>query len=123
MVMWMTTTENRLLDLSERRGYLVCRREQRVLVDQWTTWSHAQGRPVVRVEKQEAGWQLVVQWRQSPGAERLKDLKELLAEGGPASGLLPLVHPGGALSCYADQATTELLARKVAAWLSPVPQS
>jgi hypothetical protein len=121
MVVWMTSAENRILETAIKRGYLFCRRDQRMLVDQWSSYCHSIARPVLRVERHgQQQCQVILQWQESlPAlqADQLEGLRQLLQVSASAPGLLPIVFRYGAYSGFMDAAGAENLARSVAEWV------
>jgi len=122
MIAWMTTTENRALEMAERKGFLSCRRDQRTLMDQHAARCRELHAPVLRVERHAQGLsQVVLHWPQqqaSLAAERQDQLRELLGTPTGSQGLLPLVFRGGAYSQMMQPDDAEILAVRIAAWLS-----
>jgi hypothetical protein len=120
MVAWMTTTENRALELAMRRGYLMCRRDQRTLSDQFAQCCAELGRPVVRVDRQGAQYQVTLQWHQSLTEltpDQQNSLRRILQEPQQAPGLLPIVFRYGAYSAFLPQEAAEELAGQLADWV------
>ncbi len=122
MIAWMTTTENRALELADRKGFLSCRRDQRTLMDQHAARCRERRVPVLRVERHSQGLsQVVLCWPQHQAAlavERQEQLRDLLGTPSGSQGLLPLVFRGGAYSQMMQPDDAELLAVRIAAWLS-----
>lgn len=120
MVAWMTSSENRALDAAMRQGYLVCRKDQRTLVDQYSLYCADLGLPVVRVERHGRQSQVVLQWPKNLplfSHDQQCKLRGLITEPGQAGGLLPIVFRYGAYSAlYAHEAAEELAAL-VASWI------
>lgn len=120
MVLWMTTTENRALELAERRGYLNCRRDQRTLSDQFAQRCCEQRRPVLRVERQSGQSQVVLQWHQDLPPLTLgqqDQLRGLLKESCPSPGLLPIVFRYGAYSAFLSSEAAQDVAEQLAKWV------
>ena len=124
MVAWMTTSENRALDNATRRGYLVCRRDQRTLSDQHAQYCVALGLPVLRVERHGRLSQVVLQWPKTLPIFRHEQqckLRGILSEPGVAPsqnpGLLPIVFRYGAYSAFSSHEAAEELAALVACWI------
>lgn len=120
MVLWMTTTENRALELAVRRGYLSCRRNQRTLSDQFAQHCCETRRPILRVERQGGQGQVVLQWhRELPPLrqEQQDQLRALLKENGSPPGLLPIVFRYGAYSAFLSQEAALELAEQLAGWV------
>lgn len=118
MVEWMTTSENRVLDTAIRNGYLVCRRDQRTLLDQYASLCSERCLPVLRVERQVQS-QVVLQWHQ--GIEPLSEseqqqLRELLCSPDQKNSLLPIVFRFGAYSACMPLDAAERLASRLASW-------
>lgn len=120
MVAWMTTSENRALDHATRRGYLVCRRDQRTLSDQHAQYCGDLGLPVLRVERHGRQSQVVLQWPKSLPVFRHDQqckLRGLLSEPDQTPGLLPIVFRYGAYSAFSSHEVAEELAALVASWI------
>lgn len=132
MVAWMTSSENRALDNATRRGYLVCRRDQRTLSDQYSHYCSAVGLPVLRVERHGRQSQVVMQWPKALPLFRHDQqckLRGLLSEPAPLAGpeksgspalnsnLLPIVFRYGAYSAFSHHDAAEELAALVASWI------
>lgn len=120
MVAWMTTSENRALDNATRRGYLVCRRDQRTLSDQYAQYCSAVGLPMLRVERHGHQSQVVMQWPKALPAFRHEQqcmLRGLLSEPGQSPGLLPIVFRYGAYSAFSSHEVAVDLAALVASWI------
>lgn len=120
MVNWMTTTENRSLLLAQKRGFLVCRREQRTLLDEYSRICSERRQPVLYVDRNGSQYQVVLQWHHglpnlSPAQQ--DELRRLLASPGSPPGLLPIVYRCGAYSAFLDQGPAEQLAHQVADWI------
>lgn len=120
MVAWMTASENRALDAATRKGYLVCRKDQRTLVDQHLLYCADLGLPVVRVERHARQSQVVVQWsKKLPhfSHEQQCKLRGLISEPDQPAGLLPIVFRYGAYSAFSSHEGAEELAALVASWI------
>ena len=120
MVVWMTTTENRALDVAMRRGYLTCRRDQRTLSDQFSQMCAELGRPVLRLDRHGHQCQVVLHWHQPLlplTADQQQSLRHLLQEPSQAAGLLPIVFRYGAYSAFLHQEAAEDLAGQLAGWV------
>lgn len=118
MVAWMTSAENKLLDTARRRGYLSCRRDQRVLIDQWTSLQQQAQRPVLRVERHAQNQcQVTLQWQPGLSLAQQSELRQLLQADDNVPGLLPIVFRYGAYSAFVEPAAAEALARRLASWL------
>lgn len=120
MVAWMTTSENRALDTAARRGYLVCRRDQRTLSDQHALYCAEMQRPVLRVDRHGRQSQVVLQWAKSLPVlshDQQCKLRGLLSEPDQAPGLLPIVFRYGAYSAFCSHENAELLAALLASWI------
>lgn len=119
MVTWMTCAENRILEAACKQGFLVCRPDQRTLIDQFASTCASRNRPVLRVDRHAQQCQVVLQWpRELPPlvAEMQEDLRRLLAPEG-STGLLPIVFRFGLYSTFLEQACAESLARRLALWI------
>lgn len=120
MVAWMTTSENRALDNATRRGYLVCRRDQRTLSDQYSQYCAAVGLPVLRIDRHGRQSQVVLQWPKLLPTFRHDQqckLRGLLSEPDQTPGLLPIVFRYGAYSAFSSHEAAEELAALVASWI------
>ena len=132
MVAWMTTSENRAFESATRRGYLVCRRDQRTLSDQHAQYCVALGLQVLRVERHGRISQVVLQWPKTLPVFRHEQqckLRGMLAPNSPVltsrsqpapcqnSGLLPIVFRYGAYSAFSSHEVAEDLAALVASWI------
>lgn len=120
MVAWMTTSENRALDAAMRNGYLVCRRDQRTLSDQYSQFCNDLSRPVLRVERHGRQSQVVLQWPKNLPIFRHDQqcmLRGMISEPGQAPGLLPIVFRYGAYSAFSSHEAAEELASLVAGWV------
>ena len=120
MVDWMTTSENRALDTAMRNGYLVCRRNQRTLSDQYSQFCSDLSRPMLRIERHGRQSQVVLQWPKSLPVFRHEQqckLRGMLSEPNQAPGLLPIVFRYGAYSAFSSHEVAEELASLVASWV------
>ncbi|MBX3166192.1 MAG: hypothetical protein KF760_02225 [Candidatus Eremiobacteraeota bacterium] len=116
----MTSSENRALDNAMRRGYLVCRRDQRTLSDQYSQYCGALGLPVLRVDRHGRQSQVVLQWSKALPPFRHDQqckLRGLLSEPDQPPGLLPIVFRYGAYSAFSSHEVAEELASLVASWI------
>lgn len=120
MVVWMTSSENRVLEAAAKRGFLFCRRDQRMLVDQWTSLCQDRKRPVLRVERQNQQCQVTLHWHQGLvplTAEQQEELRAIFHDPATPPGLLPIVFRYGGYSAFLDPAAAETLARRLAGWV------
>lgn len=120
MVVWMTSSENRVLETATKRGFLFCRRDQRMLVDQWTSLCQERKRPVLRVERQNQQCQVTLHWHEGLApltSDQQEALRDLLQAPALQPGLLPIVFRYGAYSAFLNPASAEALARRLAGWV------
>lgn len=120
MVAWMTASENRALDTAMQQGYLVCRRDQRTLSDQYSQFCNDLGRPVLRVDRHGRQSQVVLQWPKNLPVFRHEQqckLRGMLSEPGQVPGLLPIVFRYGAYSAFSSHEVALELASLVAGWV------
>lgn len=116
----MTTTENQALDAALCQGFLVCRRDQRTLQDQFSATCAELDRPMLRVERHPGQSQVVLHWHQGLPpltAEQQQELRQLLQDSASSPGLLPIVFRGGAYSAFVTQEQAENLAQSLALWV------
>lgn len=120
MVNWMTTTENRSLLIAQKRGFLVCRREQRTLLDEYSRICSERRLPVLYMDRNGSQYQVVLQWHQGLPNLTLpqqEELRRMLVTPGAPPGLLPIVFRCGAYSAFLEQSQAEKLAYQLAEWI------
>ena len=120
MVAWMTATENRALESADRRGFLVCKRDQRTLIDEHASRCTQLELPTLRVELHPSQCQVTLHWHsQLPAltAEQQTQLRAIVQPAHTPPGLLPIVFRYGAYSAFMSQSEAERLAHRLAAWL------
>lgn len=103
-----------------RQGYLLCRVDQRTLLDQYTTMCSDRGEPVLRVDRHAQQCQVVLQWHQglSPLTLGQQDqLRQRLQGQVDAPGLLPIVFRFGAYSPFLSQDAALELASSLVPWI------
>ena len=97
---WMTPQEKQALARAEEDGFLVCRPQQKFLIDEWSRRCERVQAPSLRLEKTSGKAQIIVSLAGELSASLQDRCRKRLAEWPHNESLLPIVHRHGLYSQF-----------------------